>query len=187
MCCALVALRRWRTACVPSALILVSTEDTMNQTTQIQSDRSTGGRIAFVEASWHADIVGQGRRSFLAEIARQKGPDVDVVAVPGSFELPLQAKLLAKSGRYGAIVAAGFVVNGGVYRHDFVAATVVDALMRVQLETEVPVLSMVLTPLHFHEHAEHQRFFHEHFVVKGREAADACLRTMAAARERLAA
>ena len=154
----------------------------MNQTTNSQVLR-----IAFVEASWHADIVSQGRRSFLAEVARQKGPEVDVITLPGSFEIPLQAKLLAKTGRYAAIVAAGFVVNGGIYRHDFVAATVVDALMRVQLETEVPVLSMVLTPLHFHEHAEHQRFFHEHFVVKGREAADACLRTLAAMRERAAA
>jgi 6,7-dimethyl-8-ribityllumazine synthase len=157
----------------------------MNQTTQTTALKTKHGgalRIAFVEASWHADIVGQGRQSFLAEIARQKGPDVDVISMPGSFELPLQAKLLAKSGRYGAIVAAGFVVNGGIYRHDFVASAVVDALMRVQLETEVPVLSMVLTPLHFHEHAEHQRFFHDHFVTKGREAADACLRTMAAMR-----
>ncbi len=159
----------------------------MNQTTKTKSYQTAGERIAFVEASWHADIVGEGRKSFLAEIIRQQGPEVDVITLPGSFEIPLQAKLLAKSGRYAAIVAAGFVVNGGIYRHDFVAATVVDALMRVQLETEVPVLSMVLTPLHFHEHAEHQRFFHEHFVIKGREAADACLRTIAAVRERTAA
>ncbi len=164
----------------------------MNQTTKTAAAPKaggphSGGRVAFVEASWHADIVGEGRKSFLAEMIRQKGPDIDVIAVPGSFELPLQAKLLARSGRYTAIVAAGFVVNGGIYRHDFVASTVVDALMRVQLDTEVPVLSMVLTPLHFHEHAEHQRFFHDHFVVKGREAADACLRTIAAVRERMAA
>jgi 6,7-dimethyl-8-ribityllumazine synthase len=160
----------------------------MNQTTppQTTAKLKRGARIAFVEASWHADIVGQGRQSFLAEIQRQNGPEVDVVTLPGSFELPLQVKMLATSGRYAALVAAGFVVNGGIYRHDFVAATVVDALMRVQLETEVPVLSMVLTPLHFHEHAEHQRFFHEHFMVKGREAADACLRVIAVMRERLA-
>jgi 6,7-dimethyl-8-ribityllumazine synthase len=37
----------------------------------------------------------------------------------------------------------------------------------------------VLTPHHFHEHAEHQRYFAEHFVVKGTEAAQACLRTVA--------
>ena len=102
--------------------------------------------------------------------------------MPGSFEIPLQAKLLAESGRYAAIVAAGFVVNGGIYRHDFVARAVIDGLMRVQLDTGVPVLSMVLTPLHFHEHADHQQFFHDHFVVKGQEAARACVRTIAAVR-----
>jgi 6,7-dimethyl-8-ribityllumazine synthase len=45
--------------------------------------------------------------------------------------------------------------------------------MQVQLETEVPVLSAVLTPLHFHDSEEHRLFFLEHFKVKGREAAEA--------------
>jgi 6,7-dimethyl-8-ribityllumazine synthase len=81
---------------------------------------------------------------------------------------------LAQSGRYAAIVAAGFVVDGGIYRHEFVASTVIDALMRVQLETEVPVISVVLTPQQFHEHDEHRTFFRKHFVAKGEEAAAAC-------------
>ncbi|MGC1342506.1 MAG: 6,7-dimethyl-8-ribityllumazine synthase, partial [Candidatus Binataceae bacterium] len=85
----------------------------------------------------------------------------------------MQAKLLAQSGRYAAIVAAGLVVNGGIYRHEFVASTVISALMRVQLETAVPVISAVLTPRSFHAHEEHRKFFLEHFVVKGAEAASA--------------
>ncbi len=51
--------------------------------------------------------------------------------------------------------------------------------MQVQLATEVPVISAVLTPQAFHEHEEHRRFFREHFLVKGREAASACWRTLA--------
>ena len=98
--------------------------------------------------------------------------------MPGSFEIPLQAKLLARSGRYAAIVAASFVVDGGIYRHEFVAEAVISGLMQVQLETEVPVISAVLTPQRFHEHAEHRDFFHAHFVVKGAEAASACARTL---------
>ena len=47
--------------------------------------------------------------------------------------------MLAKTGRYAAVVAAGFVVDGGIYRHEFVATSVIDALMAVQLETEVPM------------------------------------------------
>jgi 6,7-dimethyl-8-ribityllumazine synthase len=84
----------------------------------------------------------------------------------------------ARTGRYAAIVAAAFVVDGGVYRHEFVAETVVAALMQVQLATETPVFSVVLTPHHFHEHETHQRFFHDHFRLKGQEAARACALTL---------
>ena len=103
---------------------------------------------------------------------------IDLYEVPGSLEIPLQVKLLAKTGKYSTIVAAGFVVNGGIYRHEFVAQTVIDALMRVQLDTEVPIISLVLTPQNFHEHDPHQKFFHEHFKVKGAEAAVACVKTL---------
>ena len=142
------------------------------------------GRVAFVEAQWHCDIVHQARDAFLAEMARQGfGRErIDVIDVPGAFEIPLQAKRLALSGRYGAIVACALVVDGGIYRHEFVAGTVVGALMSLQLETGVPVLSAVLTPHHFHEHVEHRKYFHRHFAVKGTEVADACLRTLAGLR-----
>jgi 6,7-dimethyl-8-ribityllumazine synthase len=60
-----------------------------------------------------------------------------------------------------------------------VARAVIDGLMRVQLDTGVPVLSVVLTPQAFREHDEHRRFFGEHFVKKGREAAWACQHVLA--------
>lgn len=137
-------------------------------------------RIAFVEAQWHADIVHQAREAFLLEMARQGVPRerIDVIDVPGAFELPLLAKRLATSGRYAAVVACALVVDGGIYRHEFVASTVVDALMRLQLETGIPMISAVLTPHHFHEHIEHRKYFHAHFAVKGTEAADACMKTV---------
>jgi 6,7-dimethyl-8-ribityllumazine synthase len=137
-------------------------------------------RIAFLRARWHADIVDRCHEGFLAELDRQgwRGK-VETFEVPGSFDIPLLAKRLAISGRFDAIVASGFVVDGGIYRHDFVAGAVIDALMQVQLTTDVPVISAVLTPHHFQEHEPHQAFFAEHFVTKGREAADACLKIMA--------
>jgi 6,7-dimethyl-8-ribityllumazine synthase len=143
--------------------------------------RRPAGRVAFVQACWHKEIVDQARDSFLAQaalrgIARER---VDLYEVPGSLEIPLMAKRLSLTGRYAVVVAAGLVVDGGIYRHDFVAATVIDALMRVQLKTLVPVLSAVLTPHHFHDGPEHRAFFHEHFKVKGREAAEACAATLA--------
>lgn len=137
-------------------------------------------RIAFIQSSWHAEIVDQARIGFLGELASQglSADQIDCIAAPGAFEIPLHAKLLAKTGRYAAIVAAALVVDGGVYRHDFVAGAVIDGLMRVQLETETPVFSVVLTPHHFHDHDLHHRFFHEHFVTKGVEAARACAQTL---------
>ena len=139
------------------------------------------GRIAFVQSCWHREIVDIARDAFLAEVVDRGIPAdrVDLFEVTGAFEIPLHAKRLAESGRYRAVVAAGLVVDGGIYRHDFVAEAVIDGLMRVQLDTGVPVFSAVLTPHHFHEHADHERFFAEHFQVKGREVAKACTETVA--------
>jgi 6,7-dimethyl-8-ribityllumazine synthase len=144
------------------------------------SDAARGRRIAFVQAQWHSDIVHQARDAFLAEMKRQGVPldTIDVLDVPGAFEIPLHARRLAQSGRYAAIIGCALVVDGGIYRHEFVATTVVNALMTVQLETDVPVLSAVLTPHHFHEHVEHRKYFHQHFAVKGTEVAEACVRTI---------
>ena len=136
--------------------------------------------IAFIKAGWHADIVERCRTGFLEELARRKRDDcrVETFEVPGSFDIPLLAKKLAASGRFDAVVAAGFVVDGGIYRHDFVASTVIDALMQVQLETGVPVVSAVLTPHHFQEQTPHLDFFAAHFPIKGAEAAGACLQIL---------
>ncbi|MGE0714531.1 MAG: 6,7-dimethyl-8-ribityllumazine synthase [Alphaproteobacteria bacterium] len=147
-------------------------------------NQSTEQRIAFIQSCWHRDIVDRARDAFIAEMARlgHRRETIDLVEVPGAFEIPLRAKLLARSGRYAAIVAAGFVVDGGIYRHEFVADAVISGLMRVQLDTDVPVLSCVLTPQRFHEHEEHRRFFLDHFVVKGEEVASACARTLSSMR-----
>jgi len=133
-------------------------------------------RIAFIHASWHTDIVLNCLEGFRSQLVEQgyDGEKIDVIAVPGAYEIPLQAKLLAKSGRYAAIACSGLVVDGGIYRHDFVAAAVCNGLMQVQLETEVPVLTAVLTPHHFHEHDEHSDYFERHFVKKGEELGNAC-------------
>ena len=144
------------------------------------TDAPRGNRIAFVEAQWHEDIVHQARDAFLAEMERLGVPadTIDVFDVPGAFEIPLHAKRLANSGKYAAIVGCALVVDGGIYRHEFVATTVVNSLMALQLETGVPILSAVLTPHHFHEHVEHRKYFHRHFAVKGTEVAEACVKTI---------
>ena len=143
-----------------------------------------GHKLAVVCAQWHADLVARSRDALLDELAQLGvAPDhVDRYEVPGAFELPLLAQQLARSGRYAAIVACALVVDGGIYRHEFVANTVVSTLMSLQLETNVPMLSAVLTPHHFHEHVEHRKYFHRHFAIKGTEAAQACVKTVEALR-----
>ncbi|HEU4839033.1 MAG TPA: 6,7-dimethyl-8-ribityllumazine synthase [Micavibrio sp.] len=138
-------------------------------------------RVAFIQAGWHKDITDQGKKTFIEDMVQAGFPEknIDLYETPGSLEIPLQAQLLAKSGKYDAIVCTGLIVNGGIYRHEFVTAAVIDGIMRVSLDTEVPVLSVILTPQNFHEHAEHNKFFFDHFKVKGREAAAACLATLA--------
>ncbi|MCA3778918.1 MAG: 6,7-dimethyl-8-ribityllumazine synthase [Burkholderia sp.] len=148
--------------------------------TQLASPSQTAApRIAFVQSCWHKEIVDQCRNAFVNGLANANlsHADCDFFEVAGAFEIPLHAKLLAKTGKYAAIACAGLVVDGGIYRHDFVAQAVISGLMQVQLETGVVVLSAVLTPHHFHG-AEHVAYFHEHFLVKGAELAHACVDTI---------
>ncbi|AUR01594.1 6,7-dimethyl-8-ribityllumazine synthase [Phaeobacter inhibens] len=135
--------------------------------------------IAFIKARWHADIVDQALIGFTAEM-KALGQAVDIVTydVPGAFEMPLLAKKLGNSGRFDGIVAVALVVDGGIYRHDFVAQTVVSGLMQAQLETGVPTYSVSLTPHHFQPVPDLTDFYMAHFVKKGREAAQA-VHTMA--------
>ncbi|WP_250475927.1 6,7-dimethyl-8-ribityllumazine synthase [Caballeronia sp. GAFFF1] len=151
-----------------------------NESQAVQAAGARRPRIAFVQACWHRDIVDQCKTSFLQAIEEQgyARDDIDLFEVAGAFEIPLHAKRLAQSGRYAGIVAAGLVVDGGIYRHEFVAQAVINGLMQVQLETGTPVFSAVLTPHHFHHGEEHVGFFRDHFLVKGREAAHACADTI---------
>jgi len=135
-------------------------------------------RVAIVSAQWHADIVDRAVDSFQTQLKELGIINVDVHRVPGAFEIPLLVRRLAASGQYDGIATSALVVDGGIYRHEFVAQSVVDALMRVQLETDVPVFSGVLTPHHFHEHEEHRNQFSQHFVTKGKELADALASTL---------
>jgi 6,7-dimethyl-8-ribityllumazine synthase len=132
-------------------------------------------RIALVQSSWHREVVDECRVAFLEEAEARHIPRaaIDLFEVPGSFEIPLHAQILAKTRRYTAIVAAGLVIDD-----EYIAETVIKALMDVQLRTEVPVFSAVVTPQQFHETAAHTEFFRRHFATKGVEVAEACANTL---------
>ena len=82
----------------------------------------THTRYAFVKANWHAEIVTRALEGFCDIIPAEQ---IEVFDVPGAFEMPLMARDLAMTGRYDAVITAAFVVDGGIYRHDFVARAVI--------------------------------------------------------------
>jgi len=131
-------------------------------------------RVAFVQSAWHSDVVAECRLAFLGEIEARHiaRAQIDIFEVPGSFEIPLHVQLLAKTRRYTAIVAAGLVVDD-----EYIAETVIRALMEVQLRTEIPVFSAVVTPQQFRQTADAD-FLRAHFASKGVEVAEACANTL---------
>ncbi len=143
----------------------------------------TPKRYAFIKANWHSDIVDQALVGFRSAIG---DCEVDVFDVPGAFEIPLLARDLANTRRYAAVIGSALVVDGGIYRHDFVAQTVLEGMMRAQMDADTPVLSIVLTPHNFQETEEHREFFRAHFVRKGEEAARAA-RAIGEVRDSIAA
>jgi 6,7-dimethyl-8-ribityllumazine synthase len=68
-----------------------------------------------------------------------------VVRVPGSFEIPLAAKKMAKSGRYDAIICLGCVIRGATPHYAYIAAEVTKGIASLSLESEIPVAFGVLT------------------------------------------
>lgn len=72
-------------------------------------------------------------------------PDVDVVPVPGSFELPLTAKKMAQTGKYDALIAIGCILRGETAHYDYVCAETSRGLQLAQMDTGVPVIFCVLT------------------------------------------
>jgi 6,7-dimethyl-8-ribityllumazine synthase len=79
------------------------------------------------------------------ERAGAASKDVDVVRVPGSFELPLTVKKLALTGRYDALIAIGCVIRGETSHYDYVCSETARGLQLAQMDSGVPIIFCVLT------------------------------------------
>ena len=105
-----------------------------------------GARFAILASRWNPRIVdalvASAREAFAANGVDEAA--VDVVRVPGAWELPVAARALALAGRHAAIVALGCVVRGDTRHYEHVADGCADGLMRVALEHRVPVVNGVL-------------------------------------------
>ncbi|MGH8192345.1 MAG: 6,7-dimethyl-8-ribityllumazine synthase [Rhodanobacteraceae bacterium] len=105
-----------------------------------------GSRYALIASRWNGEIVDallDGARHAFAEHGVADG-SIDVRRVPGAWELPVLAARLAGSGKYAAVVALGCVVRGETRHFEHVADECARGLMRVALDTGVPVMNGVL-------------------------------------------
>ncbi len=105
-----------------------------------------GARFAIIASRWNPRItdrlVAGAREAFAAHGVAEDA--VDVVRVPGAWEVPLAAARLAENGRHAGIVALGCVVRGDTRHYEQVADGCSDALMRVALDFRLPVANGVL-------------------------------------------
>lgn len=105
------------------------------------------GRFAVVAARFNAVIVDQLLGGVHDALNRHgvAADRMDVVRVPGSFEIPVVAQQLAKSGEYAAVICLGCVIRGDTDHYDHVAGSATSGIMTAGLNSGVPVIFGVLT------------------------------------------
>ena len=133
-----------------------------------------GAHFAILASRWNAritDALVAGARRSLADNGVPEDA-VDVVRLPGAWELPMAARKLANAGTHAAIIALGCVVRGDTRHYEHVADLCAEGLMRVALDTGVPVLNGVLAVERFEDAEARAGGSHGN---KGEEAAMAAL------------
>jgi 6,7-dimethyl-8-ribityllumazine synthase len=106
-----------------------------------------GLRFGIVVSRFNSFITDRLLSSAVDALERSgaENRDVDVVHVPGAFELPLAAKKLAQTGKYDALIAIGCVLRGETTHYDYVCSETSRGLQLAQMDTGVPVIFCVLT------------------------------------------
>jgi len=106
-----------------------------------------GMKFGIVTSRFNDFICGRLIEGTIDALIRAGAEEKDIVIykVPGSFELPLTAKKLAKSGRFDAVICLGAIIRGATPHFEYISAEVSKGIAVVGLETEVPVVFGVLT------------------------------------------
>lgn len=104
-----------------------------------------GLRVAVVRARWNADIIGRLADGVQRGLSDLGVADVAWVSVPGSFEIPLAAKVIAMSGRVDAVVCIGAVIRGETTHYELVSEAAAEGILNAQLETQVPIAFGLVT------------------------------------------
>jgi 6,7-dimethyl-8-ribityllumazine synthase len=114
----------------------------------LEGDLTASGRSFGIVASRFNDFIVRPLLDGALDAINRHGGDlgaVDVVWVPGSYEVPLAAKRLALTGRYHAVVCLGAVIRGATAHFDYVAGGVSSGISAVALETNLPIVFGVIT------------------------------------------
>jgi 6,7-dimethyl-8-ribityllumazine synthase len=108
---------------------------------------AAGLRFAVIVSRFNDFVAGRLQEGAIDAIVRHGGDEknIEIIKVPGAFEIPLIAKKAAKSGKYDAVICLGAVIRGATPHFDYVAAEVSKGIATVGLETEIPVTFGVLT------------------------------------------
>src|SRR6202140_4965154 len=108
---------------------------------------AVGLRFGIVVSRFNSFITERLLQGALDALERggAAGEDVDVVHVPGAFELPLAAKKLAATGKYDALIAVGCVLRGETTHYDYVCSETARGLQLAQIDSGLPIIFCVLT------------------------------------------
>ena len=106
-----------------------------------------GLRVGIVAAKFNKFVTSKLLSSCVEELTKQKvkAEDIEVVRVPGAFEIPLVAKTMAKSGRFHAVICLGAVIRGDTPHFDYISAEVSRGIGQAALDADVPIIFGVLT------------------------------------------
>jgi 6,7-dimethyl-8-ribityllumazine synthase len=109
--------------------------------------RADGLRFGIISSRYNNSITDQLERSALdaLKVAGASDTQLDVLTVPGAFELPLAAKKLAETGKVNAIIAIGCVLRGETSHYDYICSEVARGIQLAQMDTGVPIIFCVLT------------------------------------------
>ena len=108
---------------------------------------ASGRRFAIVASRFNELISKKLLEGAIDCLLRHNGQqeNINIVWVPGAFEIPLVAKKLAKSGKYSAVICLGAVIRGATPHNEYIATEVSKGIAAITLELEVPVIFGVLT------------------------------------------
>jgi 6,7-dimethyl-8-ribityllumazine synthase len=131
-------------------------------------------RIGIVASRFNAPIVDELIRGCLQRLG-ELGMDpsrIEIHRVPGAFELPVAAKMMAQTRRYQAVICLGCVIRGDTPHFDYVAGETARGIMNVSIEASLPVIFGVLTTNTDRQAWDRAGGSHSH---AGRNAADAAV------------